>query len=260
MFADCTLSRARELSPSQHIFAYFSVLWSHQLSTGSGSSSDLPHNFRSTGTNTREKAGLLKAGEAGADTSLCFPWLQAAARSPAVMLPAHVSHHADHGSVTRTSSWPGAVVTWRGNASACGRTVPAQRKRGKWTAMGRRWRAGTLLSGAVGGWVRLGVVWNRAHAEARIKHVHVRHSKRLAVYFSGEIEVYLILLEDISLRAVARSRSPPSPSATCTRACSHTHTHNGFFVGVEKCSTGSCTSQNTALFASRVMMDHCGEP
>lgn len=42
--------------------------------------------------------------------------------------------------------------------------------------------------------------------------------------------------------------------------CARTHTHNGFFVGMEKCSTGSCTSQNTALFASQVMMDHCGEP
>lgn len=140
------------------------------------------------------------------------------------MLPAHVSHHADHGSVTRTSSWPGAVVTWWGNASACGRTVPAQRKRGKWTAMGRRWRAGTLLLGAVGGWVRLGVVWNRAHVEARIKHVHVRHSKRLAVYFGGEIEVYLILLEDISLRAVARS-AHLLPHLLRARAHAHTHTH-----------------------------------
>lgn len=65
--------------------------------------------------------------------------------------------------------------------------------------MGRRGRAGLLLLGAAGDWVRLAVVRNRAHVEKQIKapsqRVHVRHSKHLAIYFGGEIEeVYLILL------------------------------------------------------------------
>lgn len=83
-------------------------------------------------------------------------------------------------------------------------------------ALGSCWRLGQTRCG----------VKPSPRRGARIKHVHVRHSKRLAVYFGGEIEeVYLILLEDISLCAVARCRSPPSPSATCTRAHSRSHTH-----------------------------------
>lgn len=142
------------------------------------------------------------------------------------VLPSGVSCHTNHGNVTRSSSWGGARVTRWANVSACGRAVPAQRKRWKWMRMGGRGRAGPRLLGAACGWVRWSVVWNWARAEAWIKapsqRVRVRDRKRLAIHFCGEIEeVYLILLEDISLRAVAHSRSPPSPSPT--RA--HTRTH-----------------------------------
>ena len=136
------------------------------------------------------------------------------------VLPTHVSHHTSHRSMTWTSSWPDAQIIQWADVSECSCMVPAQEKHWKWMMMGRRGRVGELLSGAVGSWVRLGVVWNQARAEewveAPSQRVHVRHSKRLAIYSGGEIEVYLILLEVVSLCAVACSHSPPSPSATRT--------------------------------------------
>lgn len=158
---------------------------------------------------------------------LCFPWLWAAGR-PLAMCSQPVSPVTP---TMGTSPWPAPDLVLRLlHEPMCGRADPSQRKRWKWMTMGGRGRAGPLLLGAVCGWVRLGVVWNRARAGARIKapsqRVHVRHSKRLAIYFGGEIEdVYLILLEDISLCTVARSHPPPSPSPTWAHTHADTHTH-----------------------------------
>lgn len=108
---------------------------------------------------------------------------------------------------------------------------PSIKRHCKWTTTGRRGIARPLLLGAVGSWVRLHGVWNQAHVEAWIKalsqRVHVRHSKCSAIYFSGEIEgVCLILLEDISLCAVAHSLLLPSPYTMHSYRCARTHTQS----------------------------------
>lgn len=95
------------------------------------------------------------------------------------VLPACVSRHTSHDSVTRTSCWPGAQVTqlsWCVCREPCG---PAQGTYWKWLTVDRRGRTGPFLSGWQ--WVRTGVVWNWTRTKARIKAPaqgpHVRHKQ-----------------------------------------------------------------------------------
>lgn len=98
--------------------------------------------------------------------------------------------------------------------------------------------------------------WNPANAWAQSKtwpqHIHIRYSKHLEIYFGSETEAYLILLTDMALCCglLPFSLSPSiiltHPPKQWLLCCCGRMLHGELHI--------------PALFVSRVVMDHCGEP
>lgn len=122
----------------------------------------------------------------------------------------------------------------------------------QWTGEGELGRFSQVGSEQV--WYETGPA-QRHESKHQLRVLMLDTSKHLTIYLEDGTEAIYPILLQISICVLWLA--PCSPSATHTRA--HKHTHNDFFVGVAKRSTGSCTPLNAALFASRAMMDHCGE-